>query len=220
MKRSILILLTVFALVTSGCNLLFRLPVGGPDLIPTETFIVNEPIPDDAMITDVEITLAPSNGSVLLAGNVDELANGTIQYNIADWKPAVVVDAGTLHIEQNIPDNNISSTPKDSINKWNLKLSNTLENITVNLSTGNYTMSFAETLPEGLEINVDAGVGNLRLEFPKAITAIVDVQRGPANIGTEGVWTKDGRSYTSDEGGPVWKVEVNIGVGNLTLASQ
>ena len=220
MKRLFCILATVFALVISGCNMLVRLPVGGPGLIPTETFTVDETVPDNTSITDVQITLAPSNGSVMLAGNSDRLASGTIQYNVTDWKPAVLVDAGTLHIEQNIPDNNISSTPKDSINEWDLKLDDTLKHMTISLSTGNYTLIFLETLPDGVVINVDAGVGNLRLEFPTGVTANVEVQRGPANITTEGTWTKNGKSYLSGDTGPVWNVKVDIGVGNLTLVSQ
>jgi len=204
----------------SGCNMLFRLPVGGPDLIPTETFTVNEAIPANATITDAEITLAPSNGSVVLAGNSDELVNGEIQYNVADWKPAVLIDGNTLKIEQGIPDNNISSTPKDSINEWDLTLGDTLTNVTVSLSTGNYTLTFADTLPDGVTIHVSAGVGNLRLEFPTNVTVNVEVQRGPANIETEGDWSQNGNSFTYGNVGSVWHVKVDIGVGNLTLAGQ
>jgi hypothetical protein len=183
-------------------------------------FTVNEATPNDAAVTDVVLTLAPSNGSVVLAGKVEGLAEGEIQYNVADWKPTLMIDENTLRIEQNIPENNISSTPKDSINEWDLKLGGTLTNITVSLSTGNYALTFADTLPDGTTINVSAGVGNVRLEFPRGVTANVEVQRGPANIATEGTWTKDGKSYTSGNSGPVWKVKMDFGVGNLTLVSQ
>ena len=220
MKRSIFILAAIFALLTSGCNLLFKVPIGGPELIPTEIFTVDEAIPGNATVTDTEITLAPSNGLVTLAGNSGKLVSGEIQYNVADWKPAVMIDGSTLRFEQDIPDNNISSTPKDSINKWDLELGDTLTNITVSLSSGNYTLTFANTLPDGIAIQVSAGVGNLRLEFPTNVIVNVEVQRGPANISTEGVWTKNGKSYISGESGPVWTVKVDIGVGNLTLVSQ
>lgn len=220
MKRLFLILVTIFALATSGCNMLVRLPIGSPDLISTETFTVNEAIPGSATITNTEITLAPSNGSVTLAGNSDRLASGEIRYNVADWKPAVVIDGSTLHIEQDIPDNNISSTPKNSINEWDLKLAGTLTNIAVSLSAGNYTLALTDTLPDGAVINVTAGVGNLRLEFPAGVIANVEIHRGPANIAMEGTWMKDGKVYTSGNTGSVWTVTVDFGVGNLTLASK
>lgn len=217
MKRFFLTIVTIFSLVTSGCNMLIRLPVGGPELISTETFTVNEALPGNVTITEAAITLAPSNGSIALAGQADGLANGEIQYNVADWKPTVVVDGNTLRIEQPIPENNISSTPRDAINAWDLKLDDSLMNIAVSLTTGNYTLSFADTLPDGTTLNVSAGVGNLRLEFPAGVTANIEVQRGPANIVTEGAWTKNGKSYTSGNSGSLWTVNINIGVGNLTL---
>jgi len=220
MKHTIFILATIFALATSGCNLLFKTPIGGPELIPTEKFLIDEAIPSEAIITYATLTLAPSNGLVVLAAGADKLASGEIQYNVADWKPAVLIDGNTLHIEQDIPDNNISSTPKDSINEWDLTLGDTLTNVTVSLSTGNYKLTFAETLPDGVTIHVSAGAGNLRLEFPTGVTANVEVQRGPANIETEGDWSKTGNSYTSGNAGSVWNIKVDIGVGNLTLARQ
>lgn len=220
MKRFFFVLITTFTLATSGCNMLIRLPIGGPDLIPTEMFSIDEAIPSEAIITDATLTLAPSNGLVVLAASADGLASGEIQYNVADWKPVVLMDGNTLHIEQDIPDNNISSTPKDSINEWDLTLGDTLTNVTVSLSTGNYTLTFADTLPDGVTVHVSAGVGNLRLEFPAGVTANVEVQRGPANIETEGDWSQNGNSFTYGNVGSVWHVKVDIGVGNLTLAGQ
>jgi len=219
MKRNIFILAVIFTLATSGCNLLFKVPIGGPDLIPTETFSIDEAIIKGDSISNAEFMVAPSNASLVLAGDADGLAHGDIQYNVADWKPSIVIDGSTLRIEQIIPDNDISSTSRDSINEWDLKLGEDLKNITVSLTTGNYTLTFVDTLPDGIALNVDAGVGNLRLEFPAGVTVNVDVQRGPANISTEGMWAKNGKSYTFGDAGPVWNVKVEIGVGNLTLVS-
>jgi len=200
--------------------MLFRVPIGVPELTDTETFIVNEAIPMDVSVTTVFLAPVPSNGSILLGGDADGLASGEIQYNVTNWKPVVALDESTLRIEQAIPENNISSTPKGSINTWDLKLGETLENITISLSTGDYTLTFDDTLPAGMTININAGVGNLRLEFPSGISANVDVHRGPASVATEGMWTKDGKVYISDNSGPVWTVTVDFGVGNLTLVNQ
>jgi len=220
MKHYLPIPILVFALVTSGCNLLIKLPVGGPELIPTETFTVNEAVPVGATATDLILTLAPSDGSLLLSGNADGLVEGEIQYNVAEWKPVVAMDGDTLHIEQKLPDNNVSSTPRDAINEWKLELGGTLTDIAIACPTGNYTLTFADSLPDGIAIKVNAGVGNLALEFPTGVTANVEIHRGPASIATEGAWTKDGKVYTSGDSGPVWTITVDFGVGNLTLVSQ
>jgi hypothetical protein len=220
MKRFLSIPVIVLALALSGCNLLIKLPVGGPQVIQTGTFTVNEAPPVDEIVTAAVLTLAPSDGSLVLSGNAGGLAEGGIQYNVAEWKPIVETDGNTLRIEQRIPENNVSSNPKDSVNEWDLKLGDTLSDITVSCPTGNYTLSFADTLPDSVTINVSAGVGNLRLEFPEGVTAKVEVHRGPANITTEGTWTKEGKVYTSGDSGAEWTVRVDIGVGNLTLASR
>jgi hypothetical protein len=220
MKRYLSIGVIVFGLALSGCNLLFKIPVGGPELIPTETFLVNFAAPADEVVTAAILSMAPSDGSLLLSNNTDGLAEGGIQYNVAEWKPVVEIDGNTLRIEQKAPENSVSINPKGSINTWDLKLTDTLANITVSCPTGNYTLTFADTLPDGVIINVNAGVGNLRLEFPKGVHANVEVHRGPANITTEGTWRNEGKVYESGDSGAEWTVKVDIGVGNLTLASQ
>lgn len=220
MKRFLSMFIVVSVFVLSGCNMLFRVPIGVPELTNTETFTVNEANPRGVSVTAVVLAPIPSDGSILLGGGADGLASGEIQYNVADWKPVVTFDGSTLYIEQIIPENNISSTPKGSVNTWDLKLGKTLENITISLSTGHYTLTFADTLPDGMTININAGVGNLRLEFPVDISANVDVHRGPASVATEGVWTKDGKVYISGNSGAAWTVTVDIGVGNLTLVNQ
>jgi len=220
MKRSILILAAIFTLATSGCNLLFKVPIGGPELIPTETFSIDEATPIGDSILDAEFMVAPSNASLVLTGDAYGLVNGEIQYNVVEWKPSLVIDGNILRISQTIPDNNIASVPRGALNEWDLNLNPMLKNITVSLSAGNYTLTFADTLPDEVEINVHHGVGNLRLVFPADVIVNVEVQRGPANIDTEGMWTKNENSYVSGESGLVWNVKVDIGVGNLTLVSH
>lgn len=220
MKRYLPIFLIVFAIATQGCNLLFKLPVGGPELVPTETFTIDEAVPVDPVVTDGLLSIAPSNGSLVLSGNGDSLASGEIQYNVAEWKPVVTIKGGTLRIEQKLPENNISSTPEGAINEWNLELGSTLKNIAISGPAGNYTLTFADSLPDGVNINVYAGVGNMRLVFPEGVVAHVEVHRGPANIETQGEWTKNGKVYTSGTSGKIWNVKVDFGVGSLTLTSE
>ena len=222
MKRSILILATLFALTTSSCNLLFKVPIGGPELISTETFSIDEATPIGDSILDAEFMVAPSNASLVLKGDAYGLVNGEIQYNVVEWKPSLVIDENTLYISQTIPDNNIASVPRGALNEWDLNLNPMLKNITVSLSAGNYTLTFADTLPDEAEINVHHGVGNLRLVFPADVIVNVEVQRGPANIDTEGDWSNTGNIYlsTSSNADQSWNVKVDIGVGNLTLVSH
>ncbi len=220
MKKILLILVLFFTLATTGCNMLVKVPFGGPKLIPTETFSVDEAAPSSAAITTATLTLASSNGSLNLAGGAMGLGDGTIQYNVANWKPTLVIEDAMLRIEQKVPNGSVASTPKDSLNQWDLKLGNSLTNINIFCPSGNYTLNFASTLLDGASISVNAGVGNVRLVFPAGVTVNVEVHRGPANINTKGEWTTSGNTYSSGNSGPVWMVNVDIGVGNLTLAIE
>jgi hypothetical protein len=220
MEKILSILILIFTLATTGCNMLIKVPFGGPKLIPTETFSVDEAAPGSTAITAAILTLAPSNGSLKLAGGAKGLGDGTIQYNVANWKPTLVVEGATLRIEQIVPEGSVASTPKDSLNQWDLKLGDTLTNINVSCPAGNYTLNFAGTLPDGASISVNAGVGNVRLVFPAGAKVNVEVHRGPTNINTEGAWTTNGKTYSSGNSGPVWMVKVDIGVGNLALAVE
>lgn len=220
MKTILTILLIGTTLATTGCNLLFKVPFGGPKLVPTETFFVDEASPVGSAITAAILTLAPSNATLNLAGGAQGLGDGTIQYNVAKWKPNLVVEGSNLHIEQEVPKASVAATPKDSLNQWDLKLGNTLANISISCPSGDYNLNFANTLPDGATISVNSGVGNLRLVFPAGATVKVDVTRGPAKISTEGGWTASDGTYSSGDSGPVWMVQVDIGVGNLTLVAE
>lgn len=218
MKRYLPILILAF--LASGCNMLIKLPVGGPAIVPAETFSVNEAVPAGAAITDLVITMAPSNGSLELSGGTDGLVTGAIQYNIAEWEPVVTLDGSALHIEQKTQENQISSAPDEAFNDWDLGLGNMLVNISISCPTGDNILTFASTLQDGTTIYVNGGVGNLRLVFPAGVTANVKIDRGPSSIATEGRWEKDGKVYISGDSGPVWTVNVDFGVGSLTLANQ
>lgn len=220
MKKTLSILVVISTLATTGCNLLIKVPFGGPKLIPTEIFIVDEVAPGGTTITAAFLTLAPSNGSLILAGDAEKMGIGTIQYNVANWKPILAVEGTTLRIEQKVPDGTVASTPKDSLNQWDLRLGNTLSTINLSCPAGNYTLTFAGTLPDGASISVNAGAGNLRLVFPAGVSVNVEIHHGPANITTEGKWTTSGKTYSSGNSGPVWMVKVDIGVGNLKLVVE
>lgn len=220
MKTILSILIIAITLVTTGCNLLVKVPVGGPALIPTETFSLDEDKPPGAFITTANLTLAPSNGTLKLAGGAQGLVNGAIQYNVAIWKPTLVIEDTKLSVEQAVSNNALSSMPKDSVNQWELTLGDALKHINVFAPSGSYTLNFADTLPDGASIYINAGVGDQRLVFPAGVTVSVEVHRGPASITTEGLWATSGKIYTSGNSDSAWTVKVDIGVGNLTLAVE
>jgi hypothetical protein len=97
---------------------------------PTETLTVAEPAPDGDAVA--EVTLGVGAGDLTLSGGGDGLVSGTVEYNVADWKPEVKRDGDTLSITQRFARDKISIPEGDLINKWDLRLGDTPLELTVN----------------------------------------------------------------------------------------
>jgi len=64
---------------------------------------------------------------------------------------------------------------------------------------GNFTLTFADSLPNDVHITVVAGAGNLRLVVPAGVAASVAFTDGQKRIITEGSWAANG--YTTSDSG-------------------
>jgi hypothetical protein len=217
MKRILFIVVVMLALTTSACNSLLTVPFSSPKTGPTETFAINQPRLTGA--TSAEVTLAPGTATLAFAGGASGLAEGTITSNVPDWKPILTTSATRLRIAQRSPGGAIVSAPNDAINQWDLKLGDQVQNLQIACPAGNFTLAFADTLPDDITITVEMGAGNLRLAVPAGVTARVAVNRGPSSVATEGAWTASGNAYATSGAGSSWTINVTMGVGNLTLAS-
>ena len=220
MKRNLTIALTTLVLATLACNALVNTPFSNVKTGPTETFSIDEPVTASATITDVRLAMTASSATLALAGGANGLVEGEIIYNVAEWKPTLTASDGVLRILQEPQGDEIHTITGEAINEWNLKLGNGIVNVRVECPAGDFTLDFADTLPDGVTITVVMGAGNLRVVVPDGIAAAIKVTRGPSNVSTEGGWTKNGSSYTNDGSGSAWAINVDMGVGNLTLASQ
>lgn len=220
MKRNLPIALTALVLATLACNLLANAPFSNVKTGPTLTFSIDEPVPAGATTTDVRLSMAPSSATLALASGANGLVEGEIHYNVADWKPTLTTSDGTLRILQEMPGDEVHTISGEAVNDWKLKLGDGIVNVHVKFLAGDFTLDFADSLPDGVSITVEMGAGNLRLVVPDGIAASIEVSRGPSTVSTEGAWTKNGSSYINGGSGSAWAIDVSMGVGNLTLASQ
>jgi hypothetical protein len=219
MKRNLSIALTTLVLASLACNMLVNTPFSNIKTGPTETFQIDEPL-RTGTTTSVRLSMAPSSAALILAGGAQGMVEGEIRYNVAEWKPSLSADDGTLRIFQNLPDDEVHTISGEAVNEWDLKLGDGFVNVTVECPAGDFTLDFVDTLPDGVTINIDMGAGNLRLIVPDGIAANVDVTRGPSEVTTQGDWTQNGSNYINDGSGSAWTIHVTMGVGNLTLVSQ
>jgi len=220
MKRNLSLTVTMLALAALACNSLIKLPIGGLKTIPTETFSIDEPLPSGDAIKDITFGMAASTATLTIAGGAKGLVEGQIQYNVAEWKPTLITSSGALRVEQTLPDGTIGGSPGGSINQWDIKLGNGLQNVHVICSSGNFTLFLTNTLPNVVNISIEIGTGNFHLVIPTGVAASVNVNRGPFKVATEGAWTQNNTTYTTSGSNPVWMIKLVMGVGNLTLASN
>lgn len=86
---------------------------------------------------------------------------------------------------------------------------------------GNFSLGFDGTITRDVKVFIDGGLGNMTLEVPKGINAQINVSGGLNNVSTQGTWTIEGQEYrTIGTEGPLLKIQVNMGVGNLQLVNR
>jgi len=86
---------------------------------------------------------------------------------------------------------------------------------------GNFTLEFTGEITDDVKVFIDGGLGNMTLEVPKGVDAQINVSGGLNNVSTQGTWTIEGQEYrTIGASGPLLKIQVNMGVGNLRLVNR
>lgn len=232
MHTKLIIPITALAIGALACGPI-SVNVNVPRLTtgPTETFTVNEPLPDTKSVTDV--TLEMGAGELNLTGGGEGLMEGDIKYNVADWKPTLTstLNGSTSSLLLKQDDTKMNGFPdNDVINKWSLKLGEApmnltlhagayqgdldlsgvpLRNLTINDGASQSEVSFDTLNPEEMDtFEYDSGASSVTL-------------KGLANANFETMKFNGGAGdYTLDFSGDLQRdatVTVNGGVGNLKI---
>lgn len=137
MKPAFVVIL-ILALASMACSFSVDVP-SAKETGPTQTFTVNEPKPAEDAKSNVVLNMGA--GELNLTGGAAGLVEGTIEYNIDEWKPLIEKHDNYFRLYQE----NIESLSfkTDIKNQWNLKLSS--------------------DVPLDLEINAGAYEGDLDL---------------------------------------------------------
>ncbi len=217
--------IAAFVLASLACSTTINIPTLQTG--PTQTVTINEPPPSGGAVANVTIKMGA--GTMTLSGGASGLAQGTIQYNVADWKPAITRNGDTLTLEQN--QQNVSGIPTQNVvNDWNIKLGGTPMNL--NLQAGAYkgsvdlgglrlrqldvqdgasqaTVKFSAPNPEPMdELSYKTGASNITLlNLANANFSQMTFQGGAGN-------------YTLDFGGTLQRdatVSIRAGVSGLTI---
>jgi hypothetical protein len=85
---------------------------------------------------------------------------------------------------------------------------------------GSYTLDFSGELQRDATVDITSGVSSVRLVIPSDMDAKIVVSDGITDVKTEGTWTVNDKTYSLSGSGPTLTINVDMGVGTLTLESK
>lgn len=288
MKRSIFVMVAALAAASLACSLIPNVSIPRLKTGPTETFEVSVPNPDSA--DTAEVTLKMGAGKLTLAGGAEKFLEGTVRYNVPEWKPSLTTtaDGSGVALEQG-PSGDAAGVPdmKTVVNEWDLQLGSLPLNLVVNAGAyqgqldlsgvalrdltiqdgasdvevkfdspnpeemdtftyhtgasqvkltglananfqdmvfesgaGNYTLDFSGELQRDADVSVKSGLSRVELVVPAGMAVEITVSGGVTDVQTEGTWTSKGDVYSQPGTGAKLTIQVEMGLGTLSLVSQ
>jgi hypothetical protein len=85
---------------------------------------------------------------------------------------------------------------------------------------GTFKLDFSGLLQRDGYVSVVGGVNDITLIIPKGTPAVITLSSTLSNVNTEGTWTIHNRVYETEGSGPKLTIDVDNGVGNLTLVQK
>ena len=161
--------------------------------------------------TDLEINAGAYQGNIDLSGipiTKLRISDGASQGNIR-FDTLNPVEMTQLHY----------STGASQIEILGLANANT-ESMVFEAGPGSYTLDFSGDLQRDINIEINFGLGDVKIIIPKGVPAYVVVDGGLNNVELEGTWNVSGNEYNLFGTGPQLSFNVNMGVGNLQLISK
>jgi hypothetical protein len=108
------------------------------------------------------------------------------------------------------------NTGASSVTLSGLANSNAAE-VSFDGGAGDYTLDFSGELQRDMDVNVKTGVSSLTIRVPAGTSVEVRVDSALSDINTEGGWSQSGDTYSLSGSGPTITIDVDMGVGSLTL---
>lgn len=194
---------------------------------PTQTLTINEPAPDTTETMDVEVAMGA--GKLELTGGATGLASGSIEYNVAEWKPTITRNDTKLNITQGT-DKTEGLPGSNVINTWKIQLGNVPMNLTLNAGAYDGTTDLSGIPLKTLTIRDGASSADVRFDTvnPEVMSELV-YETGASNIELLGLananfeemsFTGGAGNYTLDFSGSLQRdatISIKAGLGNLRL---
>jgi hypothetical protein len=179
--------------------------------IPTEKTINNWDLKLGDHPTDLEINAGAYQGDLDLSGiplTKLKISDGASQSNI--------------HFDTLNPVEMTSfqySTGASQIDIIGLANTNT-DRFVFEAGPGSFSLDFSGELQKDMDIEINFGLGDVKIIIPKGVPANVRVEGGLNNVELKGTWNVSGNEYNLSGTGPQLNIDVSMGIGNLQLISR
>jgi hypothetical protein len=85
---------------------------------------------------------------------------------------------------------------------------------------GSFNLDFSGKLQRDGHARIIGGVNDIHLIIPKGMPVTINLTGALSNVNTDGTWTVHGKTYQTEGSGPHLTIDVENGVGNLTLIQK
>jgi hypothetical protein len=227
-KLKLIAVITLVTMVAAACT-----SPGGSTQLKTgavQTQTISVPLPPDTS-KPVDVTLRLGAAELTAGSGAAKLAEGTVQYNVPEFQPSVSQSGNKVDITQGPTGGFQGVLPKDLVNKWNIKLSNSVP-LNLVVQAGAYSGSWDLGGLRLQSLKWDEGASKSTITFDQAnpdkaetfdfTTGASTVKlTGLANLNFGKMTFQSGLgSYTLDFGGKLKRsadVEIKTGVSNVTI---
>ena len=171
----------------SGCGIGIELPFKTEQKTgPMVTDLVQIPVPDAP--TPLDLNLGFGAGKLtLLPNSGQDLISGTVSYNVADFKPELIVDEYSVSFRQgNLKLNAVPTINETIKNEWSLAIKN--YPIELDIKAGGYSGDFEFGGLAIHDLHISDGAATVKLKFSTPNTVEMNTFRyetGGSNINME-----------------------------------
>jgi hypothetical protein len=214
-------------IATAACGLQVNLPPRAT-AGPTVTDKIQVPAPPDG---DAHLILNFGAGELGLApGSGPELVSGTARYNVAELKPTISNEDGTIKIAQgDLTFNNLPGVD-DMINTWELALGDSPMDLTIEAGAYKADFELGGLALGGLTVRDGASEVNLVFSQPnRTEMTVLRYETGASNVTLKGlananaatiIFKAGAGNYTLDFSGTLQRsasISIDSGMSNVTL---
>ncbi len=225
MKPIKILLLVFVALTLMACS--FTVNVPSVDTGVTNTFEINEPAL--AGVDSNQVVIEMGAGSLEVSSGASDLINGTVEYNVEDWKPQISRSSSRITISQN-NSSNVGFPDGDISNSWKLQLGDAPIDLTLNAGAYEGNLDLSGLSITNLQISDGASKAVIQFDTLNPVemdelsykTGASDVELlGLGNANTKTIYFDSGvGSYTLDFSGDIQDdiyVRVQSGMSDMTI---